>query len=172
MKPVETQQPEASRWGSRHAIDALVSALTLALGLAMMFDSHRIGSGWDDGQLQSGYFPFRLGAIIAVASLAIFIRALAATVRGPGQPFVRWPQFRPVVTVFAGTLLYVATIPWVGIYAATGLLIAGFMRTAGRFGWLATVAIAVSTPAVLFVLFEVVFLVPLPKGPLESLLGY
>ncbi|MEO6030299.1 MAG: tripartite tricarboxylate transporter TctB family protein [Burkholderiaceae bacterium] len=159
------------RWGSRHAIDALVAVFTLGIGAAMMFDSHRIGSGWDDGRLQSGYFPFRLGVIICIVSVAILARALLAA-RRESEPFVRWPQLRRVGAVLGAVLLYVGAIQFVGLYVATALLIAGFMRIASRYGWLAAAGVSIATTAVLFVLFEMVFLVPLPKGPLEALLGY
>ena len=171
MNPEGDDDKAVPRWGSRHAIDALVAVLALGIGAAMMFDSHRIGSGWDDGRLQSGYFPFRLGVIICLVSVAIFVRALLAARRAP-EPFVRWPQFRRVATVLVATLLYVSAIQFVGLYVATALLIAGFMRIASRYGWPATAAVSIATTAVLFVLFEMAFLVPLPKGPLEALLGY
>jgi hypothetical protein len=42
----------------------------------------------------------------------------------------------------------------------------------GKFGILPAVAVAVGVPVALFLLFEVWFLVPLPKGPVESFFGY
>ena len=42
----------------------------------------------------------------------------------------------------------------------------------GKYGWLPTIAVAAGLPLVLFAVFELWFLVPLPKGPLERLLGY
>lgn len=171
MDPAAPNDKPVPRWGSRHAVDAIVAVLTLAVGVAMMADSWRIGAGWDEGSLQSGYFPFRLGAIICIASVAILLRALWAG-RREREAFVHWSQFRPVVAVLAATLLYGVGTQFLGIYVATALLIAGFMRLASRYGWATTGAISIGTSAILFVLFEIVFLVPLPKGPLESLLGY
>jgi putative tricarboxylic transport membrane protein len=62
-------------------------------------------------------------------------------------------------------------VPWLGIYVASALLIAGFMRWLGRYGWLLSVFIGVALPVVIYVAFEKWFLVPLPKGPLEDWLG-
>ena len=67
--------------------------------------------------------------------------------------------------------VYVAAIPWLGIYLSSALLIGGFMRWIGRYGWMLTLAIAIGVPVLTYVTFETWFLVPLPKGPLEEMLG-
>ena len=40
--------------------------------------------------------------------------------------------------------IYVAAVPWLGIYVASALLIAGFMRWLGRYGWPLTMVISVA----------------------------
>jgi hypothetical protein len=45
------------------------------------------------------------------------------------------------------------------------------MRRHGHFGWRVTAAVALMVPVAFFLVFERWFLVPLPKGPLENLLG-
>jgi putative tricarboxylic transport membrane protein len=42
----------------------------------------------------------------------------------------------------------------------------------GKFKWWVTGVVGVGVPIALFLLFEVWFLVPLPKGPVEHLFGY
>ena len=54
---------------------------------------------------------------------------------------------------------------------ASGLLIAGFMRWIGRYGWVLTLVVSLGLQIVTYVTFEKWFLVPLPKGPIEDLLG-
>jgi hypothetical protein len=46
------------------------------------------------------------------------------------------------------------------------------MRTIGSFNWPKVIAISIVTSVILFWMFEMQFMTPLPKGPLESLLGY
>jgi hypothetical protein len=77
-----------------------------------------------------------------------------------------------VLLVFVPTVIYVLVIQWLGIYVASTLLIAGFMRMMDKYSWLKTLVISVAVNAVLFWLFEIQFLVPLPKGPLEAFFGY
>jgi hypothetical protein len=45
------------------------------------------------------------------------------------------------------------------------------MKWLGRYGWGLVAALAIGVPAVAYVMFEKWFLVPLPKGPIEDLLG-
>jgi hypothetical protein len=69
-------------------------------------------------------------------------------------------------------LVFVAGISLVGIYVASGALIAYFMVRYGRSKpWLIAL-VSIGVPLLLFAVFERWFLVPLPKGPLEQLLGF
>ena len=81
-------------------------------------------------------------------------------------------QLGKVLSMLVPTTIYVALIPWIGIYVASMLLIAVFMRWLGRYGWGRIAAIAVGVPVVTFIIFEKWFLVSLPKGLIEELLGF
>ena len=70
------------------------------------------------------------------------------------------------------TAVFVFLIGYLGIYVAAALFIAFFMWWLGRYPLYKIVPVAVLVPLVLFMMFEVWFLVPLPKGPLEAALGY
>jgi hypothetical protein len=74
--------------------------------------------------------------------------------------------------MFIPMLVYVAGIALLGIYVASALLIAFFMIRHGRYRWPLTAAVSLGVPILLFLVFERWFLVPLPKGPLEALVGY
>ena len=65
-----------------------------------------------------------------------------------------------------------AVIWLIGIYVASAIFIAAFMMIQGKYKWLPTLCVSVGVPLVIFVLFEIWFLVPLPKGPLENMLGF
>ena len=76
------------------------------------------------------------------------------------------------MAVVIPTAVYVFAIPYLGIYLASTLLIAVFMRWLGHYPWHTVAAIAIGMPVLTFFLIEIWFLVPLPKGPLEHQLGY
>jgi hypothetical protein len=168
-------RPEAqeggARWASRAAVDALVGAIAFAVGVAVMADSAHMGAGWAGGTPQPGYFPLRIGAIICIAAASIVVRALLR-MRHDATGFVRRERFLRVLAVLGPMLAYILAIAYLGIYVASAVFVAGFMRVGGRYGWVKCVLVGVASSAVLFWLFEIQFLVPLPKGPLEAWLGY
>ena len=45
------------------------------------------------------------------------------------------------------------------------------MRWLGKYAWWKTAAVSVGNSVVFYLIFEVWFRIPLPKGPLENLLG-
>jgi len=160
-----------------------VSLLLAALGALVMFDSLRLGAGWADDGPQSGYFPFYIGLMLAGSSGFVLARALRDWVRGRAAArgadagvaadsvFVEHEQLRLVMAMLVPATLYVVAMGFTGLYVASIALIVWFMRRHGRFGWGLSTAVSVGVPATVFVVFERWFLVPLPKGPLESLLG-
>jgi len=77
-----------------------------------------------------------------------------------------------VLVVLVPTIVFVLAIKFLGIYVASALFIAAFMRAMDRFSWLKTIVVSIGVSAMLFWLFELQFLVPLPKGPLEAMFGY
>lgn len=156
---------------STRAAEAGTALVLGGLGGAAIWDSLRIGAGWGaDGPL-SGTFPFWMGVLLVAASLGTLARALATPAEGGGR-FVTWPQLRLVMSVLAPTIAYVAAIPFAGIYLASAALVVWFMTRLGGFRLRSAVPAGIATALVAFVVFEIWFLVALPKGPVETWLGY
>ena len=162
---------EQDRGLSHAAVDALAAAVIFAVGVVMMVDNYRIGAGWASDGPESGYFPFRIGVILCLASLVVLARSLASR-QEKRELFVSWERFKPVLLVLLPTALYVLAIQFLGIYVASTLFIAAFMRVMDKSGWGKTLLVAVGVNVLLFWMFEIQFMVPLPKGPLEALFGY
>jgi len=155
--------------GPRQRLVETVVALAIgALGVVAMIGSLQVGIGWGLEGPKSGFFPFWIGAIVVLASAVNVVRALAIP---RDRLFAEWSQLAQVRKVVIPMAIYVAAVPWLGIYVSSALLIAGFMRWLGRYGWLVTVIVSVALPVLIYVTFENWFLVPLPKGPLEDWLG-
>jgi len=145
------------------------TAVAMALlGVITMVGSLSVGIGWAVEGPQAGFFPFWVAVLIIVASGMNFLRAYAA---GGRSLFSEWGQLRQVGKVVAPTLAYVLLVPVLGIYLASMLLIAGFMRWIGRFPWPLVAAVSIALPVVAYFTFEKWFLVPLPKGPIEDFFG-
>jgi len=155
--------------GPRQRLVELGVALFVgALGVITMIGSLQVGIGWGAEGPKSGFFPFWIGAIIMLASAINVVRALAVS---PARIFSEWGQIGQVGKVVVPMVIYVGLVPFLGIYVASALLIAGFMRWLGRYGWLLTLAVSIALPILIYFTFEEWFLVPLPKGPLEDWLG-
>jgi putative tricarboxylic transport membrane protein len=153
--------------GQRH-VEMGVALFVLALGAITMIGSLQVGIGWGAEGPKSGFFPFWVGLIIVLASARNFWRALEIS---PARLFAEWGQIGQVRKVVIPMVIYVALVPFLGIYVSSALLIAGFMRWLGRYGWLMTIVISIALPILIYFTFEDWFLVPLPKGPLEDWLG-
>lgn len=160
---------EEPRGLTRRAVEWGTAALLLAIAALVVWDNLRIGAGWDDSGPQAGYFPLRVGVAVGIAALAVAWQARRERAQ---ELFATWEQLRSVSQVLVPLVVYVALITTLGIYVASALFIAAFMRFAGGYAWWKALALGVFTNLVLFVVFELQFKVPLPKGPLEAWLGY
>jgi len=155
----------------RKSAEIAVAALIFLLGAIVIFDSARLGVGWQEIHgPRPGYFPFYIGLIMCVASLVNVARALL--VRGAdNKTFVEVGQLKLVLSVLVPTMVYVLLVTWIGVYISSVLFIGFFMRWLGKYPWWKVVAVSVVTMVVFYLVFEKWFKVPLPKGPLENLLG-
>jgi hypothetical protein len=149
--------------------DIITASLLMLLGGVVVFDAVRLGIGWGTDGPKSGFFPFWLGVLLVAACAAI---AGQAWRRSPAGPFVTRERLRPVLKVLLPALGLVVVMQWLGLYVSSALYIALYMRWIGRHRWLTVIACAVGMAVLSFVVFDRWFLVPMPKGPLETWLGY
>ena len=149
--------------------DLAAASLLMLVGGVVIFDSLRLGIGWGSDGPRSGFFPFWLAVIMTITCAIILAQALR---RPAGGPFVSRTALRPVLAVLAPATAMVVVMQVTGLYVASALYMAFYMRWVGRHRWPTTVAVAVGLSVVTFVIFERWFLVPMPKGPLETWLGY
>jgi len=155
---------------SSRVVDVGVSLLLLALAATLGYDNWRTGIGWDSTGPQAGYFPFYLSVILGGASLYGLATTLLAREQA-SETFVTRAQLRRVMAVFVPTLLFCLVTQFLGLYVASLLLIAGFMRWVGKIAlWKSLLTGLVFTLA-MFITFDVAFDVIMPKGPLEALFG-
>lgn len=157
---------------SVRTMEIVVAALFIAVSAVVIADSLRVGAGWVEPEgPQAGYFPLRIGIVMGMASL---VTLLQAAIKGAGasRSFVEREPFKQVLLILLPAIVYVAFIEYLGIYVTSTIYIAGFMLYIGRYGWLSSLVVGLGVSAALFLMFEVWFLVPLPKGPVEALFGY
>ena len=143
----------------------------LVLAVLLGADNWRTGASWDSTGPQPGYFPFYLSVILGLASLygigAAFLSRTEAA-----ETFVTRAQLGRVMAVFVPTLLFCIATQFLGLYVASFVLTAGFMRWVGKIALWKSLLTAFLFSALMFVTFDLVFDVIMPKGPLEAALGY
>jgi hypothetical protein len=153
---------------THRGVEIGVAIAMMAFGAAVIAGSLQVGIGWGPEGPKSGFFPFYLGVAIILASVA---NLLAAFKEDPRKVFADWSQLVSVLSVVIPTAIYVVAVPWVGIYAASLVLIAVFMMWLGRYNIAISAAVSIGTVVAIYFMFEKWFLVPLPKGPIEDFLG-
>ncbi|WP_291296216.1 tripartite tricarboxylate transporter TctB family protein [Elioraea sp.] len=155
---------------SRMQLELAAVAVVFVLGSLAVIGALEHEIGWASDGPQAGYFPFRLGIILIVASLVIGAQALASGARGRELVLSR-ESGRRMIGFFLPLVGYVAIAQVLGLYVATALYLGFVLRAMGRHGWQATAGVALGVPLASWMLFEVWFTVPLLKGPLERWLG-
>ena len=158
---------------SNRTMDIVVALLLLVVCAIVIYDSMRLGYEWRENEgPASGYFPFYIAIILAFASVMNLLRALFSRGGEGSEPFVSKPAFMRVLAVLIPAFIFVAVVQFLGIYVASAIFIIGFMLILGRESIVRSLIVGIVIPVALFLLFEVWFLVPLPKGPVEALIGY
>ncbi len=173
---IVVEDPTAPEADSPPVTDArtaeiVVSLLLLGLAVLLGYDNWRTGIGWESTGPQAGYFPFYLSVILGGASLYGLTVAFRSR-KEAAEVFVTRAQLRRVMAVFVPTFLFCFATQYLGLYVASFLLIAGFMRMVGKIALWKSLLTALIFTAVMFVTFDIAFDVIMPKGPLEAAFGY
>jgi putative tricarboxylic transport membrane protein len=147
--------------------DQIAGAGLLMLGVAFAWAGLRSYTYWGPTGPGSGFLPFWLGLAMAVLAAGLLIGATRA--RGTGG---RWlPEgagLRRLVTVLGVTVALVAVLKIVGMAVGTVLFLVALLRFVEHLRWRSTLAIAVGTAAVNYLIFTYWLRVPFPLG----LLGF
>ncbi|HEU4382580.1 MAG TPA: tripartite tricarboxylate transporter TctB family protein [Anaeromyxobacteraceae bacterium] len=154
---------------SLRAVDVAMGSLLLAVGGLFLVSSIRMGIGWGPEGPQAGFVPFWLSTAMIVCCAGIVVQAAR---RASEKTFVTREQVGRVLQVLLPAVAMVAVTQFLGLYVAAALYMAYSMRWGGRHSWAFSTLLPVAICVAIFVVFELWFMVPLPKGPLEAWLGY
>lgn len=161
--------PSSAAAITKRTAEIVVGLVVAAFALLAIVSNYKLGAGWADDGPQPGYFPMRMGIAILLASLVVLVQAFRKNDR---SAFLEQAQLKLVAIVLLPLIVYIAAVQFIGIYAASALFIGIFMCFVGKFSWYRSALTGVIISLVLFWIFEIMFTVPLPKGPLEALFGY
>jgi uncharacterized membrane protein len=88
------------------------------------------------------------------------------------EVFAEGHEFNLMMLMLIPSAVFVAAIFVLGIYLASMTFVAAFMVWQGKYSYVKAISVGAGISAVLFALFEVWFKLPLPKGFIETWLGY
>lgn len=157
---------------SRLTMEIVTALGTGTAGAVAMIGGAQLGRGWTDHGPEAGYFPFWVGGILVFASLCNAGNAIWRRQSDSGRevfltreqasrlgrflvPMVGFVILTVLMGTYVGTTAYLALVAW---------------WQGGVRPWKA-IGLGVVFSLVLYVVFEMIFLVPLHKGPIEHALG-
>jgi len=155
------------------AADIVVAAIIMAVGVVVGVDSMRLGSGWGADGPRAGFFPFILALLVVVGCASVIWRAAGG--RGTtkaGEPFVAPGGFGPVLAVFVPAVLMVFLTEIVGLYVAAMVYLIGYIRWVGGFRWRIVLPVGILVPLGFYILFDKIFLIPMPQGMFGDRFGF
>lgn len=162
--------PDGPALISIRTMEVAVALILIVVAAVVIADSIRVGIGWKEDEGPSGgYFPFYIGLILGGASVVNLVRAVMDR-RGGARTFTTAGALRQVLAVLVPLCFYVAFVALVSIYVASALYIALFMWYFGKYAIWRGALTGLALAAVFFLMFEVWFLVPLPKTEIETAL--
>src|SRR5690349_3811072 len=126
----------------QRSVEIGVILFMCAFALLVGVGSVQVGIGWGAEGPKAGFFPFYV-ALLILASSIINLGVVLSSSRDDNRLFVEWGHLTQVISLLLPTAIYVALIPWAGIYVASVLLIAVFMKWLGNYRWRMVAAVSI-----------------------------
>ncbi|MBW6486895.1 MAG: tripartite tricarboxylate transporter TctB family protein [Syntrophobacterales bacterium] len=113
----------------------------------------------------SGFFPFWLGIILAGLSLILVVGAsLRPKDADDGSPFPARQALIAVTKVLGGLVLFTLLMETMGFVLNTVIFVMYLMKVVQRERWWVALLIAVATTACLYIVFQVLLGISLPRN--------
>ncbi len=145
--------------------DQIAGAGLLLLGVAFSGMALWKYTYWGPTGPGSGFLPFWLGLAMAVLAAGLLLGTRRAR-----EPGARWlpvgAGLRRLVAVLGVTAGLVVVLKIVGMVVGTVLFLVALLRFVERMRWRSTLAIAVGTAAINYLIFTYWLRVPFPLGVL------
>ena len=145
--------------------DIVVAVGLMVVGLLVLGDAVRLGFGWGISGPESGFFPFYMGLGIVISTFFILLRAIKIYKKeGPGKSLVPEGGMAQILWVLLPAIGVILLTELLGLHLATVLYLAFYMGVVGRIHWGKVILLSVLVPLVVYILFDKIFLIPLPEG--------
>lgn len=146
--------------------ELFTSLFFVVIGIIVIADAVRVGFRWGASGPESGWFPFYLGVGTLICSAVITGKNLARFKKeGPGgKPLIPEGALKPILWVLIPSTAMVLITELVGLHIAAAIFLAFYMRTVEKIRWITVALVSILLPLSMYVVFDRLFLIPLPQG--------
>jgi hypothetical protein len=145
--------------------DIAVALGLMLIGLLVIGDSIRLGFGWGMSGPESGFFPFYMGLGTVICTLFIVLKAVKLFKKeGAGKRLILEGGLPQILWVLLPAVGMVLLTELIGLHLATVLYLAFYTGVVGKMHWGRVILVSLLVPLVIYVVFDRLFLIPLPEG--------
>jgi len=145
--------------------DIYVGLFLMAIGLLVLGDAIRLGFGWGMSGPEAGFFPFYMGLGIVLCTFFIVRRGIKILKKeGMGKPLIAKGGLTQILWVLVPAAGMVLLTELIGLHLATVLYLAFYMGVVGKMHWGKVILLSILVPLVVYIVFDKLFLIPLPEG--------
>jgi putative tricarboxylic transport membrane protein len=145
--------------------DIYVGLGMMLVGIISLADAVRLGFGWGHSGPAAGFFPFYMGLGIVICTIFIVLRAVKTYRKdGPGIPLIPEGGFTQILWILIPAIGVVLLTELIGLHLATIVYLAFNIRVLGKMRWINVILISILVPLSMYIVFDKVFLIPLPEG--------
>jgi putative tricarboxylic transport membrane protein len=145
--------------------EIIVAFFFVAIGIIVIVDAVRLGFRWGSSGPESGFFPFYLGVGTLICSAVVLSRGFKEFKKeGSGERLIPERGLKPILWVLIPSTMMIILTEFVGLHIAAMIFLAFYMRAVGKIGWITVALVSILLPVSLYVVFDKLFLIPLPTG--------
>jgi putative tricarboxylic transport membrane protein len=144
--------------------DQITGIIMLVFSLAVMEGARRMPPSGTFGP-GAGFLPFWLGIAMGILSIILLVNATREPAQGSSpSPFPKGQAIIAILETAGALAAFILLLETLGFLISIVLLTAFLLRIVERVGWLTTVTVAVANSAGLYVVFQILLGVSLPKN--------
>ena len=145
--------------------DIIVALGMMLVGIIAFADAIRLGFGWGISGPEAGFFPFYMGLGILICTIFIVVKAIKIYRKdGPGGPLIQEGGLVQILWILIPAIGVFLLTELIGLHLATVFYLAFNIRVLGKMSWVKVVLLSVLVPLSMYIVFDKVFLIPLPEG--------
>ncbi|MEW6719424.1 MAG: tripartite tricarboxylate transporter TctB family protein [Thermodesulfobacteriota bacterium] len=149
-----------------------LAVFLLCFGLLILYDAIRLGFRWDPvAGPGPGFLPFYLAIGTVGGSAIVLFKGIKKLKEGPGKPLIPEGGLTPILWVLIPSTVMVMIVPILGLHVAAMVYIIFYMKVVGKIEIYKCLLVGFLFPVALYVVFDRLFLIPLPGGMLGDMIA-